>query len=303
MTMSGSPTRVSPLPNLVIAHEDYTMFERLIRARVDSAVRRPGREHDGAGAGAAVEHGGGDPGQRAPGRGGHPGRASGQLGPGARASPTTAPGRWSCSRPPGPSRARALQAEAHDPVHPVQRRRGGPARLAGLRRPRTRRRRTAFRRCWCWTTAPAPIMGQALQGRDELADLWQRPAGAGGLARCRQRAHGDEERHRPSRFIPYGVPGLQLRPGPAGLLPHPPLAERHLRQGRRRTTCEQAAAVMAVTAFELANLPSLLPRGPRSEPERCRRGRRSRRRRIRGAKGRNGRRAMGGRERSGAGAH
>jgi hypothetical protein len=29
----------------------------------------------------------------------------------------------------------------------------------------------------------------------------------------------------------------------------------------------QAAAVMAVTALELANLPELLPRGPRSEPE------------------------------------
>jgi len=30
---------------------------------------------------------------------------------------------------------------------------------------------------------------------------------------------------------------------------------------------KQAAAVMAVTAVELANLPELLPRGPKSEPE------------------------------------
>ncbi|MCI0370634.1 MAG: M28 family peptidase, partial [candidate division NC10 bacterium] len=34
LTMSGSPNRVSPLPNIVIAHEDYTHLERLIRAGV-----------------------------------------------------------------------------------------------------------------------------------------------------------------------------------------------------------------------------------------------------------------------------
>ncbi|HET9727720.1 MAG TPA: hypothetical protein VFP28_12445, partial [Gemmatimonadales bacterium] len=32
MTMSGSPNRVAPLPNLVIAHEDYAMLERQIIA-------------------------------------------------------------------------------------------------------------------------------------------------------------------------------------------------------------------------------------------------------------------------------
>ncbi len=30
MNMSGSPNSVSPLPNVVIAHEDYAMFDRLI---------------------------------------------------------------------------------------------------------------------------------------------------------------------------------------------------------------------------------------------------------------------------------
>ncbi len=32
MTMSGSPNRVSPLPTLVVAHEDYAMLERQVRA-------------------------------------------------------------------------------------------------------------------------------------------------------------------------------------------------------------------------------------------------------------------------------
>src|SRR3954451_16234586 len=34
MTMSGSPTRVAPLPSLVIAHEDYALLARLIQAKV-----------------------------------------------------------------------------------------------------------------------------------------------------------------------------------------------------------------------------------------------------------------------------
>ena len=34
VTMSGSPSRVSPLPNLVVSHEDYLMFARQIEAGV-----------------------------------------------------------------------------------------------------------------------------------------------------------------------------------------------------------------------------------------------------------------------------
>ncbi|HEV2083937.1 MAG TPA: M28 family peptidase, partial [Gemmatimonadales bacterium] len=34
MTMSGSPTRVSPLPSVVVSHEDYTLLTRLIGAGV-----------------------------------------------------------------------------------------------------------------------------------------------------------------------------------------------------------------------------------------------------------------------------
>ncbi|HYC33800.1 MAG TPA: hypothetical protein VEB59_16035, partial [Gemmatimonadales bacterium] len=38
LTMSGSPNRISPLPNLVISHEDYTQLERLIAAGVTPKV-------------------------------------------------------------------------------------------------------------------------------------------------------------------------------------------------------------------------------------------------------------------------
>ena len=38
MTMSGSPNRVSPLPNLVISHEDYTLLERLAHSGVTPRI-------------------------------------------------------------------------------------------------------------------------------------------------------------------------------------------------------------------------------------------------------------------------
>jgi len=31
--MSGSPNRVLPLPQIVVAHEDYALFDRLLLAR------------------------------------------------------------------------------------------------------------------------------------------------------------------------------------------------------------------------------------------------------------------------------
>ena len=34
MTMSGSPNRVSPLPNIVVSHEDYALLERLVEHRL-----------------------------------------------------------------------------------------------------------------------------------------------------------------------------------------------------------------------------------------------------------------------------
>ena len=115
------------------------------------------------------------------------------------------------------ARAVGPQAEADDPVHPVQRRRGGTARLAGLRRgacgrggqhsggagARQRdRTRSRARRC---RDAPSS------------QDLWQRPARAGGLARRRQRARRVEDRHRPPvASCPTACPGFNFDQLPRG---------------------------------------------------------------------------------------
>ncbi len=57
MTMSGSPNRVSPLPNLVIAHEDYSLFERLISGGVTPRVEATVQNALGKQPGPAVEYG------------------------------------------------------------------------------------------------------------------------------------------------------------------------------------------------------------------------------------------------------
>src|SRR2546426_2998155 len=45
LNMSGSPTRVLPLPQLVVAHEDYALFDRLLQAgvapRLEASVTNP----------------------------------------------------------------------------------------------------------------------------------------------------------------------------------------------------------------------------------------------------------------------
>ncbi len=58
MTMSGSPNRVSPLPNLVISNEDYAMLARQIAAGAKPRLEGEDRQPGGQGHGSAVEHGG-----------------------------------------------------------------------------------------------------------------------------------------------------------------------------------------------------------------------------------------------------
>jgi hypothetical protein len=64
-------------------------------------------------------------------------------------------------------------------------------------------------------------------------------------------------------FLPYGVPGFnfdQLRRG----YNHTHHSQSDTYDKAVAGDLKQATAVMAVTAYELANLPELLPRGPKS---------------------------------------
>lgn len=108
------------------------------------------------------------------------------------------------------------------------------------------------------------IVGQALQGRNQDAQLWKdllAPVNALGATRVREGNKGGTDH---LSFIPYGVPSWNFDQESRGYgHTHHSQVDTydHLVPG----DLKQASAVMAVTAFELANLPELLPRGEKRE--------------------------------------
>jgi Zn-dependent M28 family amino/carboxypeptidase len=104
------------------------------------------------------------------------------------------------------------------------------------------------------------ITGQALQGRDQDEQLWKdllAPVASLGATKVRQ---GNKNGTDHLSFIPYGVPGWNFDQETRGY--------NHTHHSQVDTydhavpgDLVQASAVMAVTAFELANLSTLLPRG------------------------------------------
>lgn len=105
------------------------------------------------------------------------------------------------------------------------------------------------------------ITGMALQGRDQDEQLWKdllAPVASMGADSVRSANKGGTDH---LAFIPYGVPGWNFDQESRGY--------NHTHHSQVDTydhavpgDLVQASAVMAVTGYELANLPALLPRGP-----------------------------------------
>ena len=129
MTMSGSPNRVAPLPNIVISHEDYTLLERLIAARGDAAAR--GRVENKLGKTPVQQWNtvGEIRGSRAAGPGRDPRCSPRQLGSRHRGDRQRRGIDGGAGGGPGHRAVRA-QAQADHPLHPVQRGGAGAAGLA-----------------------------------------------------------------------------------------------------------------------------------------------------------------------------
>jgi hypothetical protein len=104
------------------------------------------------------------------------------------------------------------------------------------------------------------ITGQALQGRDELEQLWKDllvPVDSLGASKVRQGNKGGTDH---LAFVPYGVPAWNFDQESRGYN-HTHHSQVDTYDHAVPTDLRQASAVMAVTAYELANLPVLLPRG------------------------------------------
>ena len=264
MTMSGSPNRVAPLPSLVIAHEDYAMLERQIRAGLDPRVE--GRVENAMGRTPVTQwntvaeiRGGEQPGQVVI-LGAH--LDSWDLGTGV-----TDNGAGSMVV------LEAARAIARAGLTPRRSIRfilfsGEEEGLLGSRAYAAAHANEAdsIQAVLVLDNGTGAIRGQALQGRPELEGLWRSllaPVAALGADSVRDaRKSGTDH----LSFLPYGVPAFNFDQLSRGYF-HTHHSQSDTFDKAVEGDLKQAAAVMAVTAVELANLPELLPRGPRFAPE------------------------------------
>jgi carboxypeptidase Q len=261
MTMSGSPNRISPLPTLVVAHEDYGLLARLIGAGI--TPRLEGRVENRIGKtpvqqwNTVAEIRGGElPGQIVI-LGAH--LDSWDLGTG-----TTDNGTGSMVVL---EAARAIIRSGLKPKRTIRfiLFSGEEQGLLGSRAYAAAHAAEAdsIQAVLVMDNGAGHITGQALQGRKDLAGLWKQllaPVAALDADSVRDASKMGTDH---LSFLPYGVPGFNFDQISRGY--------NHTHHSQSDTydkavpgDLKQAAAVMAVTAYELANLPELLPRGPKS---------------------------------------
>jgi hypothetical protein len=259
VTMSGSPNSVSPLPNLVISHEDYLLLDRLLargetprlRGRVTNTLgTKPVEQYNTIG-----ELRGSEKPDEIVILGAH--LDSWDLGTGVSDN-----GAGSMVV------LEAARAIVKSGVRPKRTIRfvlfsGEEQGLLGSRAYAAAHAAEAPRiqAVLVLDNGTGRIKGQALQGRDELEQLWRdllAPVAPLGASEVRK-ANKSGTDH--LAFIPYGVPGFNFDQETRGY--------NHTHHSQVDTydhavpgDLMQASAVMAVTAVGLANLDALLPRGP-----------------------------------------
>jgi hypothetical protein len=261
MTMSGSPTRVSPLPSVVISHEDYALLARLVGAGVTPRI-----------AGRVVNRIGKTPVQQwntvAELKGSErPGEAvilgahldSWDLGTGVTDNGTGSMVVLEA--------ARALAQSGLKPKRSIRfvLFSGEEQGLLGSRAYAKAHaaRADSTQAVLVLDNGTGAITGQALQGRKDLEGLWGQllaPVAALDADSVREATKSGTDH---LSFLSYGVPGFnfdQLQRG----YNHTHHSQSDTYDKAVPGDLKQAAAVMAVTAYELANLPDLLPRGPKS---------------------------------------
>ncbi|MGH7535057.1 MAG: M20/M25/M40 family metallo-hydrolase, partial [Gemmatimonadales bacterium] len=265
MTMSGSPNRAAPLPNIVISHEDYAHLERLIRSGVTPTLE--GRVENVMGR-SAVE----------------------QWNTVAEIRGTELPGQvvilgahldsWDLAT--GMTDNAAGSSVVLEVARVIAR--------SGLKPRRTIRfilfsgeeqgligsrayiaahaaEADSIQAVLVLDNGTGRILGQALQGREDLAETWRAllaPVAPLGASNIRSAVKSGTDH---LSFSFYGVPAFNFDQHPRGYN-HTHHSESDTFDKAVEDDLKQAATVMAVTAWELANLAELLPRGPRPGPER-----------------------------------
>lgn len=262
VTMSGSPNRVSPLPNLVVSHEDYLMFTRQVEA--GAAPRLEARVENRIGT-TPVE------------QWNTVGEIRGSEWPGQVVILGAHLDSWDLAQgltDNGASSVAVLEAARVILASGLTPKRtirfilfsGEEQGLLGSRAYAAAHAATAdsVQAVMVLDNGTGMITGQALQGRNELEQLWRdllAPVAHLGAGNVRQGMKGGTDH---LAFTPYGIPGFNYDQERRGYN-HTHHSQSDSYDKAVPGDLRQAAAVMAVTAFELANLPELLPRGNRTE--------------------------------------
>jgi carboxypeptidase Q len=261
MTMSGSPTRLSPLPNLVVSHEDYALLARLLGAGVTPRLEGRVDNHMGR---SPVQQWNTVADLRGSGLldqvvilGAH--LDSWDLGTGVTDNGTGSM-----------VVLEAARVVAQSGLKPKRTIRfilfsGEEQGLLGSRAYAEAHKAEAdsIQAVLVLDNGTGAITGQALQGRKDLEGLWKQLLAPVAKLDADSVREADKSGTDHLSFLPYGVPGFnfdQLRRG----YNHTHHSQVDTYEHAVPDDLKQAAAVMAVTAWELANLPELLPRGPKS---------------------------------------
>jgi carboxypeptidase Q len=265
LNMSGSPNRVSPLPSVVIAHEDYAQLERLIRAGVvprleGKVTNRLGDTPVQQWNTVAEIRGSERPGQVVL-LGAH--LDSWDLGTGVTDNGVGSMVVLEAARVIAQSGLKPKRTIRFILFSGEEEGLLGSKAYAADHAPQA----DSIQAVLVLDNGTGAITGQALQGRDDLEGLWRdllAPVSSLGASGIR---HASKTGTDHLSFIPYGVPAFNFDQLPRGY-PHTHHSQSDTFDKAVEPDLKQAAAVMAVTAYELANLPELLPRGPKSAPER-----------------------------------
>lgn len=257
LNMSGSPNSVSPLPSVVIAHEDYTMFDRLLKRGITPKLE--GSVDNKIGSGPVMQYNtiGELPGSKYPNQvvilGAH--LDSWDLGTGSTDNGTGSMVVLEA--------ARAIIQSGLKPDRTIRfiLFSGEEEGLLGSRAYAARHADEAdsIQAVLVLDNGTGAITGQALQGRTQDEPLWRdllAPVVSLGAGAVRDFNKGGTDH---LSFIPYGVPGWNFDQISRGYN-HTHHSQVDTYDHAVEGDLKQASAVMAVTAVELANLPQLLAR-------------------------------------------
>jgi carboxypeptidase Q len=259
LTMSGSPNRIYPFPSIVVAHEVFTQFHRLLAmgeaVRIEANIQNTLTKDSVIAYNTLAEIRGSEHPEEVVLLGAH--LDSWDLGTG-----TTDNGTGSMAVL---EAARILKASGVKPKRTIRFAlfSGEEEGLIGSKMyARAHDGEMArFQAVAVLDNGTGRITGMALQGRDELNDLWKAlfsPVGDLGPFTVRSGNKGGTDH---LSFLPAGVPGFNYDQESRGY-GHTHHSEVDTFDHAVIPDLQQAATVMAATAYELANLPQLLPRNP-----------------------------------------